>query len=521
MPASEDVVARISICWEQARAVVVVPVFKFLVALCLIMSVMYFIEVMYMGVVVAYVKLFKRKPEKLYKWEAMDDDDVEGGSESFPMVLVQIPMYNEKEVCDQSIAAACKISWPSNRLIIQVLDDSTDPASKLIKQELVRQECERWSREGVNITFEIRDNRNGYKAGALREGMKHSYVKQCDYIAIFDADFQPEPDFLHRTVPFLIHNPKLALVQGRWEFVNADQCMMTRLQEMSLSYHFTVEQQVGSSTFAFFGFNGTAGVWRISALNESGGWNDQTTVEDMDIAVRATLRGWKLLYIDDLRVKSELPCSFNALRSQQHRWTCGPANLFRKMAGQIIRSENVSLGKKLYMLYSFFFMRKVVAHILTFCFYCVILPATVLFPEVTVPKWAAFYLPALITLFIAVGKPRSVYLLAFWVLFENAMSMLRTKALVMGLFETGRVQEWVVTEKLGDGLKTKLIAQVPNEHHARFRDRVHLLELLLGVYLLFCGCYDIIYGKNKLYLYVYLLLQSTAFFVVGFGFVGK
>ncbi|CAN7061952.1 unnamed protein product [Brassica rapa subsp. trilocularis] len=514
---SEDVVnTRISLWWEQARAIVVVPFFKFLVALCLIMSVMYFVEVMYMGIVVAYVKLFKRKPEKVYKWEAMEND-AECGSKSFPMVLVQIPMYNEKEVCEQSIAAACKISWPSNRIIIQVLDDSTDQASK----ELVRRECERWSREGVNITFEIRDNRNGYKAGALREGMKHCYVKQCDYIAIFDADFQPEPDFLHRTVPFLIHNPKLALVQGRWEFVNADQCMMTRLQEMSLSYHFTVEQQVGSSTFAFFGFNGTAGVWRISALNESGGWNDQTTVEDMDVAVRATLRGWKLLYIHDLKVKSELPCSFNALRSQQHRWTCGPANLFRKMAGQIIRSENVSLWKKLYMLYSFFFMRKVVAHILTFCFYCVILPATVLFPEVTVPKWAAFYLPALITLFIAIGKPRSVYLLAFWVLFENAMSMLRTKALVMGLFETGRVQEWVVTEKLGDGLKTKLIGQVPNEHQVRFRDRVHFLELLLGVYLLFCGCYDIIYGKNKLYLYVYLLMQSAAFFVVGFGFVGK
>ncbi|KAG2285556.1 hypothetical protein Bca52824_045160 [Brassica carinata] len=191
------------------------------------------------------------------------------------------------------------------------------------------------------------------------------------------------------------------------------------------------------------------------------------------------------------------------------------------MAGPTIKSENVSLWKKLYMLYSFFFMRKVVAHILTFCFYCVILPAIVLFPEITVPKWAAFYLPALITLFIAIGKPRSVYLLVFWVLFENAMSMLRTKALVMGLFETGRVQEWVMTEKLGDALKTKLIGQVANEHHVRFRDRVHLLELLLGVYLLFCGCYDIIYGKNTLYLYVYLLLQSTAFFVVGFGFVGK
>ncbi|KAF3576135.1 hypothetical protein DY000_02035337 [Brassica cretica] len=213
---SEDVVnTRISLWWEQARAIVVVPFFKFLVALCLIMSVMYFVEVMYMGIVVAYVKLFKRKPEKVYKWEAMEND-AECGSKSFPMVLVQIPMYNEKEVCEQSIAAACRISWPSNRIIIQVLDDSTDPASK----ELVRRECERWSRQGVNITFEIRDNRNGYKAGALREGMKHSYVKQCDYIAIFDADFQPEPDFLHRTVPFLIHNPKLALVQGRWEFGN-------------------------------------------------------------------------------------------------------------------------------------------------------------------------------------------------------------------------------------------------------------------------------------------------------------
>ncbi|KAF3553608.1 hypothetical protein F2Q69_00017385 [Brassica cretica] len=211
---SEDVVnTRISLWWEQARAIVVVPFFKFLVALCLIMSVMYFVEVMYMGIVVAYVKLFKRKPEKVYIWEAMEND-AECGSKSFPMVLVQIPMYNEKEVCEQSIAAACRISWPSNRIIIQVLDDSTDPASK----ELVRRECERWSRQGVNITFEIRDNRNGYKAGALREGMKHSYVKQCDYIAIFDADFQPEPDFLHRTVPFLIHNPKLALVQGRWEF---------------------------------------------------------------------------------------------------------------------------------------------------------------------------------------------------------------------------------------------------------------------------------------------------------------
>ncbi|XP_019059381.1 PREDICTED: probable mannan synthase 7 isoform X2 [Tarenaya hassleriana] len=511
IPTWKDVSGEFGYGWEQARAVVVVPLFKFLVTLCLVMSVMLFIEIMYMGIVIAYVKLFKRKPEKVYKWEAMNDD-IEYGSSLYPMVLVQIPMYNEKEVCQLSIAAACKLSWPSDRIIIQVLDDSTDPASK----ELVEQECERWAREGVNITFEIRDNRNGYKAGALREGMRHSYVKQCDYVAIFDADFQPDPDFLSRTIPFLIHNPKIALVQARWEFVNADQCIMTRLQEMSLSYHFKVEQEVGSSAFAFFGFN--AGVWRISALNESGGWNDQTTVEDMDLAVRATLRGWKFVYVDDLRVKSELPSTLNAFRNQQHRWTCGPSNLFRKMAGKIIRSENVSLGKKFYMIYSFFLVRKILSHIITFFFYCIVLPTTVMIPEVEVPKWAAFYLPSTITLFIATGRPRSFHLLAFWVLFENTMSLLRTKALVMGLLETGRVNEWVVTEKLGDPLKTKLIAEAPKEPQARFRDRVHLLEVCVGAYLLFCGCYDVAYGNN--FLFVYLLLQSMAFFLVGFGFVG-
>ncbi|KAL9262002.1 Glucomannan 4-beta-mannosyltransferase 9-like protein [Drosera capensis] len=163
-------------------------------------------------------------------------------------------------------------------------------------------ECLRWAGKGINIKYEIRGNRNGYKAGALKEGMKHPYVNQCDYVAIFDADFQPEPDFLRHSVPFLVHNPQLALIQARWKFVNADECMLTRMQEMSLDYHFTVEQEVGSSTYAFFGFNGTAGVWRIAALNEAGGWKDRTTVEDMDLAVRASLKGWKFLYLGDLKV---------------------------------------------------------------------------------------------------------------------------------------------------------------------------------------------------------------------------
>lgn len=249
----DDITSQIWLIWEQTKAPLVVPLLKLLVTLCLAMSLMLFVERVYMGVVILFVKLFGMKPEKRYKWEPMKED-LELGNSTYPMVLVQIPMYNEREVYQLSIGAACGLSWPSDRIIVQVLDDSTDPMIK----NLVEMECQRWASKGISIKYEVRDNRNGYKAGALKEGMKHSYVKECDYVVIFDADFQPEPDFLWRTIPFLVHNPQIALVQARWKFVNADECMMTRMQEMSLDYHFTVEQEVGSSTYAFFGFNGKA-----------------------------------------------------------------------------------------------------------------------------------------------------------------------------------------------------------------------------------------------------------------------
>ncbi|GMY23125.1 glucomannan 4-beta-mannosyltransferase 9-like [Fagus crenata] len=262
--------------------------------------------------------------------------------------------------------------------------------------DLVEVECQRWASKGINIKYEIRDNRTGYEAGALKEGMKHSYVKLCDYMVIFDADFQPEPDFLWRTIPFLVHNPDIALVQTRWKFVNADECLMTRMQEMSLDYHFTVEQEVGSVTYTFFGFNGTAGVWRISALNEAGGWKDRTTVEDMDLAVRASLKGWKFVYVGDIKVKNELPSTFKAFRYQQHQWSCGPANLFRKMAMEILRNKHFLCSEG----------HRLIAHTVTFFFYCVVLPATVLVPEVEVPKWGSVYIPSIITILNAVGTPR-------------------------------------------------------------------------------------------------------------------
>ncbi|PQM39694.1 glucomannan 4-beta-mannosyltransferase 2 [Prunus yedoensis var. nudiflora] len=464
-----DIAGQMGLIWELIKAPLIVPLLRVCVYISLAMSLMLFFERLYMGIVIILVKLFWKKPEKRYTYEPIQED-LELGSSNFPVVLIQIPMFNEREVYKISIGAACGLSWPSDRLVIQVLDDSTDPTIK----QMVELECQRLS---------------------------------------------------PASHPFLVHNPDIALVQARWRFVNSDECLLTRMQEMSLDYHFTVEQEVGSATHAFFGFNGTAGVWRIAAINEAGGWKDRTTVEDMDLAVRASLRGWKFLYLGDLQVKSELPSTFNAFRFQQHRWSCGPANLFRKMVMEIVKTKKVTLWKKFYVIYSFFFVRKIIAHMVTFFFYCVVLPLTILVPEVYVPIWGAVYIPSIITILNSVGTPRSIHLLFYWILFENVMSLHRTKATLIGLLETGRANEWVVTEKLGDIVKNKAAeaAKKPapkffKRPKFKFGNRLHLLELGFGAFLFVCGCYDYVHGKNNYF--VYLFLQTITFLICGFGYVG-
>lgn len=513
----DDIAGQIKMVWDVIKAPLLVPLLNVGVYLCLAMALMLFAERVYMGIVIILVRLFWKKPEQRYRYEPFQDDE-ESGTSHYPPVLIQIPMYNEKEVYKVSIGAACGLSWPSDRLVIQVLDDSTDPAVK----QMVERECQRWASKGINIVYQIRENRTGYKAGALKEGLKRGYVKHCEYVAIFDADFRPEPDFLRRAIPFLEGNSDIALVQARWRFVNADECMLTRMQEMSLDYHFTVEQEVGSATHAFFGFNGTAGVWRIAAINEAGGWKDRTTVEDMDLAVRASLRGWKFVYLGDLMVKSELPSTLRAFRFQQHRWSCGPANLFRKMVMEIVRNKQVKFWKKVYVIYSFFFVRKIIAHMVTFFFYCVVIPLTILVPEVHVPLWGAVYIPCIITILNSVGTPRSIHLLFYWILFENVMSLHRTKATLIGLLEAGRVNEWVVTEKLGDSVNAKNnktnVTKAPKKPAFKFGERLNVLELGFAAFLFFCGCYDYVNGKHNYF--IYLFLQTLTFSIVGFGYVG-
>ncbi|GJM90476.1 hypothetical protein PR202_ga06758 [Eleusine coracana subsp. coracana] len=560
-----DAAATLPEAWSQVRAPVIVPLLRLAVVVCLTMSVLLFLERVYMAVVIAGVRLLRLRPERRYRCDPIPEDDPELGSTAFPIVLVQIPMFNEREVYQLSIGAVCGLSWPSDRLVVQVLDDSTDPVIK----EMVRVECERWARKGINITYQIRDDRKGYKAGALRAGMKHAYVRECEYVVIFDADFQPEPDYLKRTIPLPRPQPADRTGPGALEIrgspaartilrylqsrclaqhntarfiisttaaaaqpaavsggfgreVNADECLMTRMQEMSLDYHFTVEQEVSSSVCAFFGFNGTAGVWRIAAINEAGGWKDRTTVEDMDLAVRASLKGWKFVYVGDVQVKSELPSTFKAFRFQQHRWSCGPANLFRKMLMEIVTNKKVTLYKKFHVIYNFFLIRKIIAHVITFTFYCLVIPATIFVPEVRVPKWGYVYLPCCITLLNSVGTPRSFHLLFFWVVFENVMSLHRSKATLIGLLEAGRANEWVVTEKLGNALKMKSASKANKRQFMkqlmRIWDRLHVTELGVGAFLFSCGCYDLAYGKD--YFFVYFFFQSMAFFVVGIGYVG-
>ncbi|MCH95332.1 putative xyloglucan glycosyltransferase 5-like, partial [Trifolium medium] len=201
------------------------------------------------------------------------------------------------QVYEQSISAVCQIDWPRDRLLIQVLDDSDDESI----QWLIKAEVSKWNQKGINIIYRHRLIRTGYKAGNLNSAMSCDYVKDYEFVAIFDADFQPNPDFLKQTVPHFKDNPELGLVQARWSYVNKDENLLTRLQNINLCFHFEVEQQVNGVFLNFFGFNGTAGVWRIKALEESGGWLERTTVEDMDIAVRAHLNGWKFIFLNDVK----------------------------------------------------------------------------------------------------------------------------------------------------------------------------------------------------------------------------
>lgn len=257
--------------------------------------------------------------------------------EIWPLVTVQLPIFNEVYVAGRLIEAVCRLDYPRDRLEIQVLDDSVDETTAEVACLV-----ERFRQQGFDIHHLHRASREGFKAGALAAGLKKA---RGEHVAVFDADFVPTPDFLRQSVPFF-QDPAIGMVQARWGHLNREYSLLTRIQAIMLDGHFVVEHAARCSSGCFFNFNGTAGIWRRRTIEDAGGWEHDTLTEDLDLSYRAQLEGWKFLYLPDLVVPAELPVEINAYKSQQHRWAKGSIQTGRKLLSRVIKAP-ISLRAKL------------------------------------------------------------------------------------------------------------------------------------------------------------------------------
>lgn len=247
-----------------------------------------------------------------------------------PVVTVQLPIYNEMYVADRLIDAVCRIDYPRELLEIQVLDDSTDETTE-IAQLAVR----RHVLQGIDIKYFHRTDRTGFKAGALEAGLN---VARGRFIAIFDADFLPRPDFLQRLLPHF-GDPGVGMVQARWGHINQDYSLLTKIQSILLDGHFVLEHGGRNRSGRFFNFNGTAGVWRREAIDDAGGWQHDTLTEDLDLSYRAQMRGWRFVFLPGVVAPAEVPVEMNAFKSQQHRWAKGSIQTCRKLLPELLQAD--------------------------------------------------------------------------------------------------------------------------------------------------------------------------------------
>lgn len=251
--------------------------------------------------------------------------------ETLPKVTTQIPLYNELNVAERVMRAAAGMDYPPGRHEVQVLDDSNDETSQHIDKiaELLRA-------EGADISIIRRDNRTGYKAGALEAGTQQA---KGDLLAVFDSDFVPQQDFLKRMIPFFVNDPGVGLVQARWGHINRDQSLFTRTQSLGIDGHFIVEQSARAFSGLYMNFNGTAGIWRKQAIVDAGGWQHDTLTEDLDLSYRAQLAGWKATFVPDVVVPAELPETVAAFKSQQFRWAKGSIQTAIKLFPALMKSD--------------------------------------------------------------------------------------------------------------------------------------------------------------------------------------
>ncbi len=258
--------------------------------------------------------------------------------ESLPHVTTQLPIYNEKHVVERLIESVVNIEYPKELHEIQVLDDSNDET-----RDIVAGMVKKYKEKGYNIKQIIRDERTGFKAGALNRGLEES---EGEFLSIFDADFVPDTDFLYKTIPFFYEREKVALVQTRWGHINKNYSLLTVAQSLGMDGHFIIEQSARTWNGLYMNFNGTAGIWRKEAIVDAGGWHYDTLTEDLDISYRAQLKGWKTKFLFDVVTPSELPVDINAYKSQQHRWAKGSIQTAKKVLPMVFKTK-CSIIKKI------------------------------------------------------------------------------------------------------------------------------------------------------------------------------
>lgn len=409
------------------------------------------------------------------RWEQSFHQKLAAGHIEWPRVLTQIPIYNEFNVAERILRAAAALDYPPHLHEIQVLDDSDDETCAAIDRVAAE-----LRREGKSIQVIRRPHRQGYKAGALNEGLRHG---TAEFIAIFDSDFVPNPDFLRRCLPALLEQPQAGLVQARWGHLNPRESALTRVLAIGIDGHFVVEQPARAWNQLFLNFNGTAGIWRRRAIEEAGGWQADTLTEDMDLSYRAQLAGWAIVYLPEVAAPAELPNSFSAFKSQQFRWAKGSIQTACKLLPRVLGAPLGWFRK----VQSIFHLTHYFIHI--FMVALAVLSLPLVFAEIdSPPSW--MWVAASLIIALATLGPSLLYMTSQVVLDprQGWKRLVDLPGLILIGFGISLSNAQAVLEALL-GRKTAFIRTPKRGHHQRKHYRtprrlMPWLEISLGLYCL-------------------------------------
>jgi cellulose synthase/poly-beta-1,6-N-acetylglucosamine synthase-like glycosyltransferase len=428
---------------------------------------------------------------------------------SLPLITIQLPIYNEKYVAVRLIDAVCRIDYPKEKLQIQILDDSDDNTGQIIRLIV-----DHYTFKGFDIVYLHRTLRSGYKAGALKAGMK---IAKGEFIAIFDADFIPPNWFLKKAIGSF-SDPKVGLVQCRWGHINENYSSLTEAQAISLDLHFLIEQKAKSLTHLFMNFNGTAGIWRTSCINDAGGWHTSTLVEDLDLSYRAQLKGWKCLFLENLIIEAELPVQINAAKRQQFRWAKGSMQVAMKLLTDVALDRKIPMDTKIQ---AFIQLTRHIVHPLFLTQFIIFPMLLALDYKLYTVSWAPI---TAILMYIVMGPATYLYIIRkiwrdkwkvkarqyfYLIFFATGISVNNTVAIFEALLV--RKNEFLRTPKFGIIKKGD---EWKNKSYVLPFTKITLLEIFFSVYGTIAIFISIFTG-NPIYAPI-LLLQTIGFIYIAY-----